>query len=90
MHGHRRASGALPPTRTPVPILQEADLIPDTVWTCLDIRKSPTSIRTPVHPARSLISIPTTLIRHPLSIACCTLNNNRCWWLVYEHAAPLL
>jgi hypothetical protein len=74
--GHRRASGALPRTKTPVPIVQEAELAPYTVWTCLEIRKSPTGIPAPVRSARSLISILTTLIRHPLSIACYTVNKN--------------
>ena len=48
------------PGKDPVPILQEAGWAPGPVWTRAE-NLAPTGIRSPDRPARSLVSVPTSL-----------------------------
>ena len=50
--GQRHAPAALPPGKTPVPIVQEAGWAPRPVWRGAE-NLAPTGIRSPNRPARS-------------------------------------
>ena len=68
----------LPPRKTvPIPIVQEAVLVPQLAWTFWRQEKSqaPALIRTPDRPARSLITVMTTVkkVSFPQKVRFCPL-----------------
>ena len=62
MKGQRHAPTALTPGKDPVPIVQEAGWAPGPVWTGAE-NLAPSWNRSPDHPARSAVAIPTELPR---------------------------